>query len=342
MNSLGISVLAMIAFVMSVHCGGNRRYEKEWIEWMQKYDVTYQNDKQEEEQRYNIWEKNMDFINTHNEEFKKGKHSYELGMNHLGDRHQEELQLMVTGFNMADVNKTYPRCTIISKDVANTAVPPDSIDWRDHNCVTPVINQKRCASCWAVSAVGSLECQLKKRTNKLRALSVQQLVDCASQHGCRPFFVHEAFNYVKKKGITLDENYPYVGKKQHCLYNWRMVAWAGQCHQIPEGCEEKLEEVVGTIGPVSVAIKANVTSFQFYKKGVYEDPACDGKPLNHAVLVIGYGMEKVGNRSVAYWLVKNSYGEQYGDKGYIKMAKGKCNFCGIASQATYAPIRRWN
>lgn len=104
--------------------------------------------------------------------------------------------------------------------------------------------------------------------------------------------------------------------------------------EIPEGDEASLESAVATLGPVSAAIDASRESFQFYSDGVYFDEKCGSKveEMNHAVLIVGYGTEPDGKQ---YWLVKNSYGPEWGNGGYIKMAKNVNNHCGIATYASY-------
>ncbi|KAK6236576.1 hypothetical protein SCA6_011913 [Theobroma cacao] len=101
--------------------------------------------------------------------------------------------------------------------------------------------------------------------------------------------------------------------------------------QPQRGAEDELKHAVGLVRPVSVAFEV-VTSFRFYKNGVYTSDVCGSTSMdvNHAVLAVGYGVEN----GVSYWLIKNSWGEDWGDDGYFKMEMGK-NMCGVATCASY-------
>lgn len=71
-----------------------------------------------------------------------------------------------------------------------------------------------------------------------------------------------------------------------------------------------------------------------YHTGVITGAACGTRP-DHGVLAVGYGTESTG---VPYYLVKNSWGAQWGDAGYLKIAAGDDNVCGILSMPSYPTV----
>ncbi|XP_053182265.1 cathepsin S-like isoform X2 [Scomber japonicus] len=306
----------------------SKQLDDHWDLWKTTHGKTYQ-DEVENTHRREFWEKNLMLITMHNLEASMGLHSYELGMNFMGDMTQEEVQQFLGGLTPPINLRRAP-----SSFLGNTgAHVPDTMDWREKGRVTSVKNQGRCASCWAFGAVGSLEGQLARTTGKLVDLSPQNLMDCSWEYGnngCDGGNVLKAFQYVIDHGIESVASYPYEGRDGKCLHN--PMNSAANCSDyvlLPEGDEEGLKKAVAIVGPISVAIDARHSSFHFYKSGVYNDPNCT-KITTHAVLAVGYGT--VDGQD--YWLVKNSWGTSYGEEGYIRMARNN-NQCGIALYPCY-------
>lgn len=212
-------------------------------------------------------------------------------------------------------------------------------DWRESGIVSPVKNQGSCGSCWTFSSTGALEAAYAQAFGKGISLSEQQLVDCAgafNNFGCNGGLPSQAFEYIKYNGgLETEAAYPYTGKDGVCKYSSENVAVkVRDSVNITLGAEDELKHAVGIVRPVSVAFEV-VDGFRSYNGGVYTSTTCGSDPMdvNHAVLAVGYGVEN----GVPYWLIKNSWGADWGDNGYFKMEMGK-NMCGVATCASYPVV----
>ncbi|XP_071356512.1 cathepsin K-like isoform X3 [Trachinotus anak] len=327
-----LCVVLLLAFPVLGH--SSSALNKMWEEWKIKHHKVYDN-QTESTYRREVWQKNLHLIVRHNQEASAGKHNFTLGLNHLADMTTEEINENVNGLKMEEpvnfTNGTF-------KEVSGLSIP-QSVDWRKNGLVGPVQNQGLCGSCWAFSSLGALEGQLKKRTGVLVPLSPQNLVDCSTSdgnHGCRGGYISKAFKYViRNGGVDSEKFYPYEHQNGKCRYS--VKGKAGYCsdlHILPSGDERALQAAVASVGPVAVAVNAMLPSFQHYRGGLYNVPACNPRFTNHAVLVVGYGTD----RGQDYWLVKNSWGTEWGEEGFIRLARNKNNLCGIASFAVYPTL----
>jgi len=181
-----------------------------WGSFKSQYNKVYA-DKDEELTRRMIWEKNLAFINKHNLEAGLGQHTFTVKMNKFGDMTNQEFVSMMNGFNKTKSMQKQEGNPIFMKP-SNVQIP-DSVDWRTQGYVTPIKDQGQCGSCWAFSAVASLEGQHFKQAGKLVSLSEQNLVDCSRKFGnmgCDGGLMDQAFAYIKaNKGIDTETSYPY-------------------------------------------------------------------------------------------------------------------------------------
>lgn len=311
----------------------NPELDNFWEEFKSLHNKQYLNN-EEENLRRTVWEDNLNFINKHNLEASLGKHTYRVKMNKYGDLTNREFVAMLNGYNKTGemVKQTGARFLKPS----NVQIP-DSVDWRTQGYVTPIKDQGQCGSCWAFSAVASLEGQHFKAASQLVSLSEQNLVDCSRKYGnmgCDGGLMDQAFSYIKdNKGIDTESSYPYHAIDQKCKFNPATVGATDTGFvDIPSGDEDALTTAIATVGPISVAIDASQDSFQFYSDGIYSDDYCSSSQLDHGVTAVGYGSLGSGQD---YYIVKNSWGTSWGNQGYILMARNKNNMCGIATASSY-------
>ncbi|KAG5517034.1 hypothetical protein RHGRI_037699 [Rhododendron griersonianum] len=156
------------------------------------------------------------------------------------------------------------------------------------------------------------------KTGNLVSLSEQELVDCNVQnYGCRGGYLVNAFEFIRQnQGLTTEDNYPYVGQGGTCktVNSYQLAATITGYEEVPTNSEQALRQAVA-YQPVAVTIGSD-GDFNFYKSGVYSGTC--GTRWDHTVTVVGYGTTDDGTK---YWLVKNSWGSQWGENGYMKMKR---------------------
>jgi len=253
----------------------------------------------------------------------------QVAMNKFADLSANEFGRMYNGLS---VPANYVHTATF---VPTTVSLPATWDWNAQGAVTPIKNQGQCGSCWAFSTTGSVEGCHFLGAKGLASLSEQNLVDCSTaqgNQGCNGGLMTQAMDYIiSNKGIDTESSYPYTAQDGTCVYNAaNSASTLGAYTNVATGDENGLQSSVYS-GPTSVAIDASQSSFQFYSSGVYSDPNCSSTQLDHGVLAVGWGADSSGN---AYWLVKNSWGTDWGLAGFIWMARNDNNMCGIATMAT--------
>eukprot|EP01023_Acetabularia_acetabulum_P060125 TRINITY_DN7226_c0_g1_i3.p1 TRINITY_DN7226_c0_g1~~TRINITY_DN7226_c0_g1_i3.p1 ORF type:complete len:438 (-),score=77.44 TRINITY_DN7226_c0_g1_i3:447-1760(-) len=299
--------------------------------WQSHFKRNYASD--EYDQRFEIFKSTAEFISAHNQQ--EGV-SYKLALNEFADLTPEEFKSKHLGYSATQSPQTLVQPTPFTysqvKDI------PSQIDWREKKCVTNVKNQGSCGSCWAFSTTGSVEGVNCVYSGELVSLSEQELVDCDSfDSGCGGGLMDDAYQYIiDNKGIDTELDYGYWGIGTFCnrrKEHDRHVVTINGYSNVPAENETAIAVSVAQ-HPVSVAVCVD-GSFQYYSSGVLDSKCCSA--LDHGVLIVGYVDE---GPEAPYWIVKNSWGESWGEEGYLKMRKdvGGKGQCGIALNASY-PIK---
>ncbi|XP_010522111.1 PREDICTED: ervatamin-B [Tarenaya hassleriana] len=306
-----------------------QRYET----WLKQHRKVY-GSKDEWLLRFGIYQSNVQFIDFIN----SLDLPFNLTDNKFADMTNDEFKAKHLGFSKSFLPSEIPE-NHRHDAPCERGDGPVAVDWRQKGAVTPVKDQGQCGGCWAFSAIAAVEGINKIKTGKLISLSEQELIDCDTgkdNQGCNGGLMETAFAFIKSNGgITTESNYPYKARDNTCdkskAKNHAVtISGYGKVRT-----NEKSLQAAAASQPISVGIDAGGYAFQLYSSGVFNSYC--GTQLNHGVTVVGYGEES----KKKYWIVKNSWGTGWGEKGYIRMArnvKGTKGMCGIAMMASY-PIK---
>ncbi|KAF0706305.1 hypothetical protein AaE_014183 [Aphanomyces astaci] len=207
-------------------------------------------------------------------------------------------------------------------------------DWSTSKCNSPVPNQGQCGSCWAFATIGAVETAHCLATGELLDLSEQQLISCSTNggnNGCNGGNPPEALGWVQQ-GVCTEESYPYKSGK------------GGQTGTCENSCTKKklsIGKTKYTSGegslmtvlesqPATVVVQSANAVWRNYKSGIVSQ--CPGAQSDHAVIAVGYNDE--------YFKIKNSWGTEWGDKGYIYLKRGMTDkgTCNVAHRIAYPEL----
>jgi len=238
----------------------------------------------------------------------------------------------------SDLSATEFKNTVLMKTLIdnykapNATAPPasslSSIDWVSRGKTSPVKNQGRCGSCWTFSATETIESAniIAGRISSYTTLAPQQIVDCDSGGaGCNGGWPVQAMRWVVSQGgQDTEASYPYRAVRGSC----RRGSIGARISSVSEvsGYESSIMSALGNC-PLSICVDAN--AWQHYSGGIMSPSHC-GHSIDHAVQLTGYSPNSGG-----YWIVRNSWGSSWGERGFIYLKYGY-DTCGITSGVSYA------
>lgn len=199
---------------------------------------------------------------------------------------------------------------------------PETFDLRDLKTVPPMKNQGQCGSCWAFSKSGSLESAILASGKPYTNLSEQELVSCdKQQYGCQGGFLSN-FDYQIKHGQGLEKDFRYTASDSACksipvAAKGTSFAYIGAANRGPTEKELKCAMFKShTVPWMTVSANNNWSNPPRSINTPYT--ACGSGQTNHAVGVVGWTKDG--------FIMKNSWGANWGDKGYATLKLGCDSF----------------
>jgi C1A family cysteine protease len=316
--------------------GGKLLAKNQFEDFKAKYGKQYAS-AEEESLRFGIFSQNL----KHVDQLNSLDSNKPYGVTKFMDLSKQEFasQYLMKNVNLSAVKPGGQQV----KEFSNVALPT-TFDWNTQtpNCVTGVKNQEQCGSCWAFSAVETIESVCCQAGYGLQILSEQQIVDCDTDggvQGCNGGWPEDVFTYAERYGgLDTEASYPYQGVDQNCvasqgtLFSCPIVSW--QTVSSTAAGEMNMRQFLYSNSVLSIACDAE--TWQYYTGGVVQASGC-GTQLDHAIQLTGW---TVVNGQVA-WNVRNSWGSDWGNNGYIYLAFGQ-NACGIATHVTVPCVKNKN
>ncbi|CAN4122921.1 unnamed protein product [Withania somnifera] len=300
-----------------------------------KFGKTYAS-QEEHDHRFNVFKANLRRARRHQLLDPTAEH----GITIFSDLTPSEFRRTYLG-----LHKPRSKLNTEKAPILPTTDLPTDFDWREKGAVTGVKNQGSCGSCWSFSTTGAVEGAHFLATGELVSLSEQQLVDCdhecdpeeksSCDAGCDGGLMTTAFEYtLKAGGLQREKDYPYTGRNGKCHFDKSKIAASVTNFSVIGIDEDQIAANLVKHGPLAVGI--NAAWMQTYIGGV-SCPLICLKHQDHGVLLVGYGSDgfaPIRLKKKPYWIIKNSWGEHWGEHGYYKICRGSHNICGVDSMVS--------
>jgi hypothetical protein len=282
-------------------------------------------------------------IQAHNELFARGDVSFERQHSQYSDLPLEEFSSVAFGLNFpSGFNAS---ALPMAPEVPQAPAGPN-FDWM--RFVTPAKNQGECGSCYAFAAAGAIESLLMRSNRGTFDLSEQDAVDCSYRRyqdpqagiqngGCQGGWPTPSLQFYNHRDTVMESNYPYYSGQSRTIYQCPeagrrvtpLVQGRIRVNHLNVRDENQLMGLLQQNGPCVMGMAADGPYKEMFRdlgKGIFDVPETAKYQCNHAVLLVGFGTENGKD----YWLIKNSWGANWGQNGFFKMARNK-NMCNMMS-----------
>jgi len=209
------------------------------------------------------------------------------------------------------------------------------LDWFALGMMTPVKEQGLCGSCWSFTAMGVVEGCYKINKKTDIDLSEQYMIDCArDKYGrdagsCNGGWYGNVFDFMMTNYPVEEKIAPYRGYEYGCTPKKqipvKLVAWGYVRRDGGIPSVDEMKKALCTYGTIAATVKVT-PAFQAYVGGIFDEftPVSSPKDVNHGIIIVGWDDTKKAYR------IKNSWGERWGEKGYMWIEYG-CNNIGYGA-----------
>lgn len=187
---------------------------------------------------------------------------------------------------------------------------PATFSLRHGTGLPAVKDQGAAGTCWAFSTTGVMEILNFLRTGIELNFSEQEIVSCSGKGSTNGGW--NAASYQVSHGQGLEKDFPYVAKDVRCKEippADRLISASAMANPT----REKIKTLLLKGVPVSVTVAAN-SAFMGYSGGNFGGRACSRGQVNHMVILTGW--DEKG------WEMRNSWGENWGENGYMRINYG--------------------
>eukprot|EP00092_Neocalanus_flemingeri_P032974 GFUD01035858.1.p1 GENE.GFUD01035858.1~~GFUD01035858.1.p1 ORF type:complete len:375 (+),score=110.48 GFUD01035858.1:27-1127(+) len=324
----------VLACLVGLSVAASKSYEEHFLEFKNEFGKQYET-AEEELERFQIFKSNTREVLEHNRQ----QLSYTRGINFFSDVTEEEFKSSYLGLKRFSTSTSSPNFSSATKSIKDL---PNEVNWVKEGAVTSVKNQGQCGSCWAFCLTAQVESYAWIATGDLIELSTQQVtsctpntVQCGGTGGCMGSVTQLGFNYLQLFGSVTEADWPYVSgtttNSEDCTYDLEtitpVVGLTGY-DSLPSNDEAAVMQHIAEVGPLAIAVDAS--NWSSYSGGVFDGCSFDENiSINHGVQLVGYGSEFSPLGVYDYWLVRNSWGPNWGEDGYIKLLRTP--LCGVNS-----------
>lgn len=212
---------------------------------------------------------------------------------------------------------------------------PERWDWREHGVgLAPAKQQGSCGSCWAFGSTAVVEAAVALFDQQIVNLSEQHVLDCSNKGSCNGGWW--AYNIFKNDGGVYESDYPYKGYDQYCKSVQEHPYTIESYHSIQTGDIDAMKAAIYQYGAVGVTMSA-CGSFPGYGGGVYDSTECNWKNTNHIVTLVGWDDTIQHNAGSGAWVLRNSWGTNWGVEGYAMLAYGVARIEDDPTYVIYKP-----